>query len=144
MITSPGGRYARGTGYGAMVFQPLANVLSGASLSGAVWTLVLVVANRPLLLGARMTRVFLGALGILEAGLLVQAVLSTVLAFTTAQRLDAFSLTGYALTLPLILPIALVWGLNDRSRWGAGVVLIGLVTVPVMIARMNVIWSARV
>lgn len=124
--------------------DPLADALTVGSLLFAVWTLVLVLANRPMLLPRRPVRVFLGLLAVLELGLLVQAVISTVLAFTTDRTIDAYSLTGYAVTLPLILPITLAWGLNDRSRWGAGVVLVGLVTVPAMILRMHTIWDARV
>lgn len=121
----------------------LSVALSAACGVAALWTLALIVANRPMLLDRTPTRAFLGALAVLEVGLLGQAVVSCVAVLTSDATLDGASLVGYALTLPLVLPIVLVWGLNDRSRWGAGVVLIGLVTVPLLILRMTTIWDAR-
>lgn len=115
-----------------------------ATLLGALWTLALVLANRPMLLRKRSTRVFLGFLAVVEVVLLVQGGLSTVLAFTSTLSTDqSYTLAGYALTLPFIVPLTVLWGLNDRSRWGAGVVLVGLVTVPAMILRMNTVWATR-
>lgn len=122
---------------------PLTNTVITATLLGALWTLVLVLANRPMLLHRRLTRLFLGYLSLVEVALLAQAVISTVLAFTTELGNDSYTLAGYALTLPFVIPLTVLWGLNDRSRWGAGVVLVGLVTVPVMMVRMNDVWATR-
>ena len=126
------------------VFAPLSATVTTATLLGALWTLALVLANRPMLLHKRSTRVFLGFLVVVEVVLLVQGGLSTVLAFTSTLTTDqSYTLAGYALTLPFIVPLTVLWGLNDRSRWGAGVVLVGLVTVPAMILRMNTVWATR-
>lgn len=125
------------------MFAPLSTTVTAATLLGALWTLALVVANRPMLLHQRSTRAFLGFLALVEVALLVQGVLSTVLASTTDLGTESYTLAGYALTLPFIVPLTVLWGLNDRSRWGAGVVLVGLVTVPAMILRMNTVWDTR-
>ena len=122
---------------------PLANAITAASLLAALWTLVLVLANRPMLLDRPATRALLLGLGTIAAAVCVQAVVSTVLAFTVDLGADRYTLVGYALTIPFIVPLTVLWGLNDRSRWGAGVVLIGLLTVPVMIVRMNDVWATR-
>jgi hypothetical protein len=128
----------------AVVFAPLSTTVTTATLLGALWTLALVLVNRPMLLQKRSTRAFLGFLGLVELALLAQGVLSTVLAFTSGLTTDqSYTLAGYALTLPFIVPLTVLWGLNDRSRWGAGVVLVGLVTVPAMILRMNTVWDTR-
>ncbi len=125
------------------MFAPLADALVAATLLGALWTLVLVVADRPMVLARRSTRALLAALAVVEVGLLAQAVVSTVLVFGAGLGTEAYTLVGYALTLPFVVPLTVLWGLNDRSRWGAGVVLIGLVTLPVMILRMNDVWALR-
>lgn len=125
------------------MFAPLADALVAATLLGALWTLVLVVADRPMVLARRSTRALLAALAVVEVGLLAQAVVSTALVFGAGLGTEAYTLVGYALTLPFVVPLTVLWGLNDRSRWGAGVVLIGLVTLPVMILRMNDVWALR-
>jgi hypothetical protein len=50
---------------------------------------------------------------------------------------------GYLLASLVILPAAMWWGIAERSRWGVGVLLVACLVIPVMIVRMNQVWSGH-
>jgi hypothetical protein len=114
----------------------LATILLVASLVCALWSLVLLFLQRPV--GKRW---LLGALGLIELGLIGQSVLGAVLLATGHRHVDGVTFVGYLIGVLLILPAAGWWSLTERSRWGVGVLLIGCLVIPVMIVRMNQIWS---
>ncbi|HEX4705314.1 MAG TPA: hypothetical protein VH352_24515 [Pseudonocardiaceae bacterium] len=118
------------------MIHPLATSLLVAALAGAVWAAVLLTLSRPV--GKRF---LLGALALIEVGLLVQAVFGIVALATEHRHVDGFTFVGYLVASLLILPLAGWWSLAERSRWGVGVLLIGCLVIPVMIVRMNQIWS---
>ena len=51
-------------------------------------------------------------------------------------------LVSYLVTLVLIPPVALIWGVAEKSRWGTGVILIGMWTVWIMSFRVLQVWHA--
>lgn len=116
--------------------HPLDTILLVASLVGAVWALVLLMLSRPV--GKRW---LLGALLLIEIGLLVQAVLGGVQLALTHRHVSGVTFVGYLLASVVILPIATWWSLTEKSRWGVGVLLIGCLVIPVIIVRMNQVWS---
>jgi hypothetical protein len=123
-----------------MVTQ-LSAVLTTLTLLAALWALLKVVLDRPLLLERREDQVLLGSVALVELLLLAQAVVGFVLLATTDREVAGVTFGAYLVGLPLILPIAVWWALGDRSRAGAGVLIVGLVTVPAMILRMHQIWD---
>jgi hypothetical protein len=43
----------------------------------------------------------------------------------------------------VIVPVAALWALAERSRWGPGVLVIGCLAVPVMILRLGQVWHGH-
>lgn len=116
--------------------HPLDTILLVASLVCAVWSLALLMLTRPV--GKRW---LLGALLLIEVGLLVQAVLGAVALATTHRHVSGVTFVGYLIASLLILPAAGWWSLTEKSRWGVGVLLVGCLVIPVIIVRMNQVWS---
>jgi hypothetical protein len=120
-----------------VVLHPLDTVLLVASLLCALWSAVLLMLSRPV--GRRW---LLGALGVVEVGLLVLAVAGVVELATTDRHVSGVTFVGYLVAGLVILPAAVWWSLTERSRWGIGVLLIGCLVIPVIIVRMNQVWSS--
>ena len=50
---------------------------------------------------------------------------------------------GYLVASIAVLPVGAFWALGDRSRWGAGVLAVACLSVPVMVLRLDQLWSAH-
>ncbi|MGH3548662.1 MAG: hypothetical protein ACRDQU_11255 [Pseudonocardiaceae bacterium] len=122
----------------------LATILTFVALGAAAGSLVMILLNQALLLGRPLTRVLLGVLAMLELGLLVQAVSGVGNMLFTSRQLDRFAFVGYLVGPLLIVPLAAVWALAERSRWGSGVLVVGCLAVPVMIVRLHQVWTGHV
>ncbi len=113
----------------------LAWLLIAASLALAVWCTVGAVMK------ARPSRNQLLAALILEAGLLVQAVIGIVLMIQRATEMERFVFVGYHVTALVVLLGGAFWGIADRSRWGNGVFAIACATEAVLVLRLIQIWG---
>jgi hypothetical protein len=116
-----------------------ATALTLAAVAGAVWSFVLLLLKRPVGLV-----VLLGFLGLVELGLLVQAVLGIVALAGIARDVEGLTFVCYLIGSLLILPAAAWWARAERSRWGVGVLLVACLVVPIMILRMNQVWAGTV
>ncbi|MFD0201659.1 MULTISPECIES: hypothetical protein [Saccharothrix] len=124
------------------MIQVLATALTVVALVAALWSLVLVITDRPITLATKPTLGLAAVVVLLEAGLLIQAILVTVNVLTTDRAtLDTPTFFGYLISVVLIPPIGAYWALGDRSRWGAGVLAVTLLSVPAMILRLNQLWE---
>ncbi|WP_299034572.1 hypothetical protein [uncultured Pseudokineococcus sp.] len=117
------------------MIAPLAVVLGAMSVALAVWSIVGALrAARPsggqLLLAAA-----------LELAILVQAVIAVVLVATGTRPVSVVTFVGYLLTIVVLLPAGVFWGLADRSRWGNGVLAITAATTAVLVLRLEQIWN---
>ncbi|MGH3824449.1 MAG: hypothetical protein ACRDRA_16695 [Pseudonocardiaceae bacterium] len=115
--------------------SPVATTLIVAALLAAGWSSVLVVLNRT------PGYALLGALGAVEAGLLVQAIVGIVSLIGTDRPVDSATFVGYLIGSLLILPAGVAWSLGERSRWGPGVMAIACLAIPVVIVRLQQIWG---
>ncbi len=118
------------------MLHPIDTIVLVASLVCALWALVLLLLTRPV--GKRW---LLGALALIEIGLMTLAVGGFVRLAMTVRDVPAVTFIGYLVAGMVILPVAVWWSLTERSRWGMGVLLIGCLVVPVIIVRMNQVWS---
>jgi hypothetical protein len=125
------------------VFAGLSQTLTFVALGAALWALVLIIVNVPVLPRRWFGLGLLGVLALLELGLLVQAVLGFVRIFTADRELDELTYGGYLLGSLVILPLAALWALAERSRWGPGVLVVGCLTIPVLLVRLGQIWDAH-
>jgi hypothetical protein len=84
----------------------------------------------------------LGALAIVEFGLVIQFVVSIVLV-VLGQRAQSDTVEFFAyLVVALMVPIgAAFWALIERSRWATVVLGVGALTVAVMLVRMQQLWT---
>jgi hypothetical protein len=84
----------------------------------------------------------LGALALVQLGLLIQLVASTAIVVAGERaKLDTVEFFAY-LIVALMLPLgAAFWALIERTRWSTIVISVGALTVAVMLVRMNQIWT---
>lgn len=116
--------------------EPLPALLIGASLLLAALATVFVVLDRP------TGPLLLGGFGLLEGGLLVQAVLGIVELSGTERDVDGVVFVGYLLGTLLFVPAGVAWALGERSRAGtAALIIVGLV-VPFLVLRTGQVWNA--
>ncbi|MPY80505.1 MAG: hypothetical protein GEV04_19045 [Actinophytocola sp.] len=126
------------------MIEALSTVLIVVSLVAAAWAALLVVLGRVVLLGQRDGLALVGLLALLELGLVAQAVAGFVALAGANREVDGPSFGGYLVGVLVILPLAAAWALLEHSRWGPSVLIVGCLTVPVMIVRLQQIWGAHV
>ena len=111
-------------------------VMEYAPLAAALFCLVTLVLNRPL------NGIHLAAAALTELGLLAFVVLAIVRLATGGHPAGGVvTFVFYLVGSPLVLPVGVVWGLVDRSRWSSAVVGVAFLVVPVLIVRINQVWS---
>lgn len=125
------------------MIEVLATALTVVALVAAGWSLVLAIANRPITLATKPTLALAGVVVLLEVGLLAQAVVGVVNAVGADRELDRATFIGYLLGAAVVLPLGAFWSLAERSRWGAGVLTVACLSVPVMILRLNQLWGGH-
>ena len=80
------------------------------------------------------------AISAVEIGTVLLLVIGVAALASTTRTVEGTVLVSYLVTLVLIPPIALVWGVAEKSRWGTGVILIGMWTVWIMSFRVLQVW----
>lgn len=113
-----------------------ATALIIAALAVALWSLGLVVLNKP------PNTATIGLLALLELALLGQVVLGIVNLATTDRDVTGATFVGYLIGSLLIIPVTTFWALAERTRWGTAVLVFGCLVIPVLIVRLNQIWAA--
>lgn len=84
----------------------------------------------------------IGALALVELGLLVQLVASIVLVIGGERaKQDTFEFFAYLLVAMLIPVASAFWALIERTRWSTVILGVGALTVAVMLVRMQQIWT---
>jgi hypothetical protein len=92
----------------------------------------------------RPGRVTYALLALLEIGLVVQLVLGLIRVFDDNEGVSVATYVGYLVGALVILPLAAGWAWAERSRSGTGVLLVGVVVLPVLFVRLHDIWATHV
>jgi H+/gluconate symporter-like permease len=81
------------------------------------------------------------AVSALEIVLLVLLVGGSIALGRTSRDVDGVLFISYLLTMVVIPPAAVLWGIAEKSRWGTGVVVVAMLTVAVLSIRLLGIWK---
>ncbi|MEJ7635626.1 hypothetical protein [Aeromicrobium sp.] len=81
------------------------------------------------------------AVGVLEVVLIALLVGGSIALASTSRDVDGVLFVSYLVTLVVIPPAAVLWGIAEKSRWGTGVVVIAMLTVAVLSVRLLGIWE---
>lgn len=114
---------------------PLALLVALLCAALAVWALWFVVRDRAVVLRQ------LWAAAVVEAVLVVQAVVLAVAQATGDVQVDGLLLWGYVVTQLVVLPFAAAWAFAERSRWSSVVLLVAALTVAFLELRLLQIWG---
>ncbi|TQM77929.1 hypothetical protein FHX81_0176 [Saccharothrix saharensis] len=125
------------------MIQVLTTALTVVAVAAAVWAVVLAVLDHPITLRTKPTLGLAGAVVLLEVGLLAQAVVGVVALLGTDRDLDRATFAGYLVGVAVVLPLGAVWSVAERSRWGAGVLTVACLSVPVMNLRLDQLWAGH-
>ena len=97
------------------------------------------------LIGKRPADITMGATALVEILLIVQIVISLLApAFGNTATGSTLEFWVYLVSAALLPPLAIVWGLVDRSRWSTAVLGVASLAVAVMVYRMYQIWFVQV
>lgn len=78
---------------------------------------------------------------LLELVLLALLVGGSVALGRTERDVDGVLFISYLVTVLVIPPAAVIWGVAEKSRWGTGVVVVAMLTVAVLVVRVLGIWQ---
>lgn len=81
-------------------------------------------------------------IGVLEMLLIAMLVGGSIALASTSRDVDGVLFVSYLVTIVVIPPAAVLWGIAEKSRWGTGVVVIAMLTVAVLTVRVLDIWKA--
>ena len=93
------------------------------------------------LLDKRLNVAVLAVTAVVEVITLVQLVVGIVQLASTDRDVNGPVFVAYLVGLVIVLPLASVWALAERSRWGTGVLAIGGLVLLVLVARLQQLWT---
>jgi hypothetical protein len=117
------------------MIDPLQTILIVVSLLLAAAAAVQVVLDRP------TGGLLLGVAAVLELGLLAQAVIGVGQLVSGGRDVDGAVFVGYLLGCVVFLPLATVWALGERTRGGTAVLVVAGLVLPVLVVRIQQVWS---
>ena len=115
--------------------DPVAYVIEALAL------LVAAFAAWHLLRGQQFSNPLFYAVLVLETALIALLVGGCVELASTSRDVDGVLFVSYLVTLVVIPPAAVIWGIAEKSRWGTGVVVVAMLTVAVLCVRLVDIWK---
>jgi hypothetical protein len=117
------------------VTGPYAVTIIVVSLVLAAWAFGYVVRNRPigvpLLIGGAVLEVLL-------VGFFIGGIVQMTRSHHHFARAE---FVGYLVACVLIPPLAAGWGLGERTRSGTAVLAIAFLIMPIMVIRVQQVWS---
>lgn len=119
------------------------NVVTAVALTMAAWSALLVLLNRPVLASALSLRVTLVLLAMLELVLLAQVVAGVTVMVDAEHDFAQLVYACYLVGPVLLLPLAAAWAAAERTRWGAAVLVVACLVIPVLTVRLDQILAGR-
>lgn len=120
--------------------------ISSALVSYTIGAAALVVGMWALWMTVRRSLVdnplFYGV-AVVEVMLLAQLVGGCVALAGTDRDVDGVTYVAYLVTVVVVPPAAVLWGIAEKSRWGVGVVAVGMLTVAALCLRIVDIWTGQ-
>jgi predicted Co/Zn/Cd cation transporter (cation efflux family) len=108
-------------------------ILTGAlAVFGIVTTVLGKPPGRPLVL----------AVGVVEALLVVQALIAAVRVFGGARPVETSTFLIYLLVSVCVLPFFLQFARAEPNRWGGTVIAVGAVAMGVVVLRLLELWAS--
>ncbi len=115
-----------------------------ATLAVTVISLVLaLVAGVLALANKRLAPWLLVLIGLLEVALVVMAVQCIAAWIGGSAPLEPAVFLAYLIVCLAAGPATYWWGLGEPSRWGPGVVAVAALVVPVLVVRLQQVWTGR-
>ncbi len=112
-------------------------VLGAICVVVAGWLVVLIVLDR------QPGDLLYGVLAVVEVGLVGQLVIGLVRVSGDHGDLNVAAYVGYLVGSLLVLPVAFLWSVGERTRSGTAVLLVGVVAVAFLFLRLQQLWSYR-
>lgn len=116
------------------MLESFAALLEWYCVALGLWAIVATIRHR------HFSNPMFYALAVLEIGLLVLLIWSLA-ALGEHHDIETGLFLSYFLVTLVIAPAAVLWGVADKSRWGTGVVVVGMWTVAILLVRLMQIWS---
>jgi hypothetical protein len=117
------------------VIHGFAITIVACSVLVALWSFVLSARNR------EPSKALLAGLGVVELLLLAQLVIGVVLLIGGERPGSIATYLAYLIGCLIVLPVGAMWALAERSRSSTAVLGITCVAIPVMVLRLNEVWS---
>ena len=110
-------------------------VVLALTLVGGLYALLLIARNRP------VDDPLFYVSAALEVVLVGQTIAGCIAMLVTDRDIAAVTFLGYLLTSVITTPVAVLWGIADKSRWGTAVVVVAMVTVAALELRLVALWG---
>ncbi|MER7074072.1 hypothetical protein [Terrabacter sp. NPDC000476] len=82
--------------------------------------------------------------GVLELGLLVQLVVGLARSSAIADGAERATFIAYLFTVLVVVPVAVVIAIKEKTQWAMAVVLGGALVVAILVARLQQVWTLNV
>lgn len=83
------------------------------------------------------------AIALLEIVLIALLIGGSVMLSQTSRHVDGVLFVSYLVTVVVIPPAAVLWGIGEKSRWGTGVVVVAMLSIAVLSFRLLGIWQGH-
>jgi predicted membrane channel-forming protein YqfA (hemolysin III family) len=118
------------------MIHPLAVTLMSLTGALALFGIVTTVLGRP------AERPHVLAVGVVEALLVVQALLAAARVFGGARPAETSTFLIYLLVSVTVLPLGLQFARAEPTRWGGAVIAVASLAVGVVVWRLLSLWGA--
>lgn len=81
------------------------------------------------------------AVCVVEIALIALLIGGSIALGQTSRDVDGVLFISYLVTLVVIPPAAVLWGIAEKSRWGTGVLVVSMLTVSALSVRLLGIWK---